>query len=114
MESYSKVSGCGACHRAPESVPYIVYESAQARMERVSRRLWITVILLIALLVATNGAWLWYESQFETITVEQELNGGPGEITRSNMLVVGDNYGIRTSEGDDPAEEAGRTHDTEP
>ena len=114
MESDRKMRGCSACLHAPESVPYIVHESAQARMERISRRLWITVIILIALLVVTNGAWLWYESQFETITVEQELNGGPGEITRSNMLVVGDNYGIRTSEGDDPAEEAGRTHDTEP
>ena len=114
MESYSKVSGCGACHRAPENVPYIVHESAQARMERVSRRLWITVILLIVLLVGTNGAWLWYESQFETITVGQELTGGIGDISRANMIGVGDYYGNDQADGDDPAEETGRPDDAEP
>jgi hypothetical protein len=114
MEPDRKMKGCGACLHAPENVPYIVHESAQARMERVSRRLWITVILLIALLVATNGAWLWYESQFETITVGQELTGGIGDISRASMIGVGDYYGNNQADGDDPAEEAGRQDDAEP
>lgn len=45
---------------APESVPYIVHEASMARMERQIKRLWITVIALIVMLVATNGAWIWY------------------------------------------------------
>ena len=63
-------------------------------MERVSRRLWITVILLIALLVATNGAWLWYESQFETVEIDQSITSDEGDILyRGNLLGVGDQYG---------------------
>lgn len=59
-------------------VPYIVHESAQARMERVVKRLWIVLIILIVLLVASNGAWLWYESQWEYFetTVTQQTDRG--------------------------------------
>lgn len=69
---------CDECEKrkSPENVPYIVHESVMARMERIIKRLWITVILLIALLVASNGAWLWYESQFEDVVVTQENADG--------------------------------------
>lgn len=53
-ETYKKAQN------APESVPYIVHEASMARMERQIKRLWITVIVLIVMLVATNGAWIWY------------------------------------------------------
>lgn len=61
-----------------EPVPYIVHESAMARQERTIKRLWILLILVISLLVATNGAWIWYESQWEVVETEitQENNGG--------------------------------------
>ena len=51
---------CKNVKNEPENVPYIVYESSMARMERQIKRLWITVLVLIVMLVATNGAWLWY------------------------------------------------------
>ena len=70
-----------------------------ALTERVIKRLWIVIILLIVLLVASNGAWLWYESQWETVEsttqeVEQITDGGG-----SNSFVGGDVYG--SSEGQD-------------
>lgn len=49
-------------------VPYIVYEGTMARLERTNRRSWILTIILIILLFATNGAWLYYESQYEMVT----------------------------------------------
>ena len=60
---------CETCKskNTPENVPYIVHESAMARMERQVKRLWIVVIICIAMIVASNAGWLWYESQFETI-----------------------------------------------
>lgn len=67
------MSNCSNCNNektAPEAVPYIVHESAMARAERSAKRLWTVIILLIVLLVGSNGAWLWYESQFETVTTE--------------------------------------------
>jgi hypothetical protein len=69
---------CKENHQNVEPVPYIVHESAMARMERTIKRLWIALILVICLLVATNGAWLWYESQWEVVETEitQENDGG--------------------------------------
>lgn len=49
-------------------VPYIAYEGTMARLERANRRSWILTIILIILLFATNGAWLYYESQYEMVT----------------------------------------------
>lgn len=64
------MSKCETCKgkeaHAPESVPYIVHESSMARMERQIKRLWIALIVVIAMLFASNIGWLIYESQFET------------------------------------------------
>lgn len=40
-----------------KTVPYIVYESAMARMERINQRSWIIIIILIACLLFTNLSW---------------------------------------------------------
>ena len=57
------MANCETCKKvqnAPESVPYIVHAASMARMERQIKRLWITVLVLTVMLVATNGAWIWY------------------------------------------------------
>ena len=64
---------CESCSkRAPEPVPYLAHESAMARAERIIKRLWVLAVILIVLLVATNGLWIWYESQWEDIVVTQD------------------------------------------
>lgn len=71
------------------NIPYIAYEAAQSRLERIIKRLWVTVILLVILLVGTNVAWLIYESQFDyfetSIEAEQDGEGvnivGGGDVT---------------------------------
>jgi hypothetical protein len=64
------MANCETCKgkeaHAPESVPYIVHESSMARMERQIKRLWIALVVCIALIFASNAGWLIYESQFET------------------------------------------------
>jgi len=59
-------------------VPYIVHESDMARQERTIKRLWILCIIIIVLLVGSNGAWILYESQFmdETTTIEADAGDG--------------------------------------
>lgn len=54
------------------TVPYFVHEGALNRMERVNRRLWIAVLVLVLALIGTNAGWIAYESQFEDIYIEQE------------------------------------------
>lgn len=62
-----------------------------AMAERTIKRLWIVILLLVVLLVGSNVAWLWYESQFEdeiiTQDVTQEADNG------TNSFVGGDYYG---------------------
>ena len=60
-----------------KTIPYYAHEGVVARMERANRRLWILCIVLILLLAGTNGAWIWYESQFvDEITVTQDNKDG--------------------------------------
>ena len=67
---------CKSKEQPSEAVPFIVHEGMMARAERTAKRLWITILLLIALLVGTNGAWIWYQSQFEDIAISQENEDG--------------------------------------
>lgn len=59
----------------PESVPYIVHETAMARNERNVKWLVVALIVSILLAFATNVGWLIYESQFETLTYQQDGEG---------------------------------------
>ena len=79
--------------QTPKDVPYIAHESAVARLERVIKRLWVLVLALIILLCASNAAWIWWESQYETIetTITQEnadgynnYIGNDGDIVNGN------------------------------
>lgn len=69
-------------------IPYFAHEGEMVRMERIIKRLWITVLLLIVLLVGTNGAWLYFESQweyYETTEIDQDGEGvnivGGGDVS---------------------------------
>ena len=80
---------CKKSHNVQESVPYITHESSMARMERQIKRLWVTILVLIFMLVGTNGAWLWYNSQFETVeTVTEEYQADASD--GGNAIINGD------------------------
>lgn len=77
MEVDSEMSNCESCSkRPPEPVPYVVHESDMARQERTIKRLWILLLVLMGLLVGTNGAWIYYENSFEDISITQENEDG--------------------------------------
>ena len=91
-----KCNSCGTTDKAPASVPYVVHESAMVRAKRDTKALIWVIVLLIVLLVGSNGAWLWYESTMETVIettetvtathedIEQETEAG------GNNLIGGD------------------------
>ena len=58
------------------TIPYYVAEGMIDRQSMTIKRLWILCILLVVLLVGSNAMWLWYESQFDTVTVTQEGENG--------------------------------------
>ena len=72
---------CDTCTHRPDPVPFAVHESAMARMERTIRRLWILLIVLVVLLVGSNALWIWYESQFEDVTTEVEMENESGFVS---------------------------------
>jgi len=59
-------------------IPYYAHEGEMARAERMNKRLWIVILVLIICLVGTNAGWIVYESQFtdEVVTVEQDSETG--------------------------------------
>lgn len=73
------------------SIPYFVHEMEMTRLERINKRLWIFLLVLLLALVGTNAGWIIYESQFETYTYEQTtradnaaaigiMNTGEGDV----------------------------------
>lgn len=82
---------CKTCKEQRQTVPYIVHEADMARQERTIKRLWIALILVIVLLVGSNCAWLYYESQFtdgETTTVEAVTDDGGNAIANADGEVT--------------------------
>lgn len=100
---------CNACkdnRKKTADVPYIVYEGEVARLERIIKKMWIVALVLIVLLVGTNICWLWYESQYEYVTVTQELDG---EIDRVAISGTGDvNYGENQADSENAHTQDGR------
>lgn len=41
-----------------KSISYLAFESEMARAERTIKRLWISGLMLLALLTVTNGYWI--------------------------------------------------------
>ncbi len=84
------------------TVSFAAYESQGARLERSNKRLFLLNVILLIVLLATNGAWIYYESQFQItqdMKVEQDIETGEGE---GNTIIsgIGDiNYGKDKTDG---------------
>lgn len=64
-----------------KEIPYIVFESEMARLERIIKKQFILIIVALCFLVGTNVCWTVYESQFEEVTtteVTQDVDSGDG------------------------------------
>ena len=69
-----------------KDISYVAFESVCTRFERTIKRLWIVVILLTVLLVGTNCAWLWYNSQFDTM--EQTTETYASDATDGGVAIA--------------------------
>jgi hypothetical protein len=63
------------------------YEGEAIRMHQANKRLFILSVILIIVLFVSNGAWIWYESQFKTITIEAEQQS---DDDSTNYIIGGD------------------------
>lgn len=85
------------------SVPYIVYESEQARSERHIKRLIIAVIVAVAMLFVSNLVWLyaWCQFDYANVTLDSGESGNANYIGRDGDIHNG------TNNGEYPNENAG-------
>ena len=81
------------CETCKEKRKVIAQTPKVARLERVIKRLWVLAIVLIVLLAASNAAWIWYESQYQTIetTITQENADGYKNYIGNNGDIVNGN-----------------------
>ena len=87
-----------------KDVPYIVFESEMARLERIIKKQFVLIIAAVIFLVGTNACWLWYESQFEEVTtteVTQDVDSGDGGDAIINDGVRINGEGDTDSQNDD-------------
>ncbi len=73
-------NNCGSAKEMMElkdmpSVPFAAHEAEVGRQDRQIKRMWIALIVAIAMLFASNIGWLIYESQFVTVSYEQDGDG---------------------------------------
>lgn len=84
------------------TIPFFVHEATVSRLERIIKRIVILTIIIFAAFVGTNAGWIIYNSQFETYSVEQDVDTGTGA---AYVAGVGDvNYGESASENSSAGE----------
>ncbi len=87
------MADCKTCKtkiKEPDSVPYIVYESAMARADRKEKRMIGVIVLLIVLFTGTVFGWMYERSQWETVEetsyeVNQEAENGTNNFAGGDM-----------------------------
>lgn len=66
---------------AEKDVPYLVHENAMARLERSIEKWWVAFIVMFVLFISTNIFWIYYEFQYESVTITNEVDTGNGDAT---------------------------------
>ena len=74
-----------------EKISYFVFENEMNRLEIHNKRMFIIILILITVIICTNGAWIYHESLYEDVvtttqTVTQDSEDG-------NNTFNGDFYG---------------------
>lgn len=78
-----------------DTISRYYFESITTKLERTIEKLWILCVILIILLVGSNGAWLYYQSQFqdevktETTMIEAEQDGAGVNIVGGGSITYG-------------------------
>ena len=79
---------------------YLMWESSQARIERMYVRVWVAVILLILALVGITAHFSYYESQFQDVVVTQEVEATADGDSDIKLNTVGGDYNVGKGESE--------------
>ena len=98
MEENKMSKTCNNCGTENQNVtvPYVVHEAEVNRQERQIKRMWIALIVAIALIFVSNAIWLYawmqydYSSTTEEIIVDAE-DGNANYIGQDGNIYNGEN-----------------------
>lgn len=99
---------CNTCTKNTDAnnnvkdVPYIVYEGAQVRNERIIKRLIWSLIVAVGLLFLTNGIWILYLNQYDYSSYSVDVDSDDG----GNANYIGNDGDIYNGTGISPKENA--------
>lgn len=97
-----------------DTISYAVFEGVQARNERNIKRLFILIIVLIALLFASNMAWLWVFSGYDMESYEYEQgDSGINIIGDDNSEVTFNGSKAENTENDEEVRLTGKDNTSE-
>lgn len=93
---------CNSCNTNDMAVmPIAQHEKDQQRLMSIIKKQFVAIIVLICLLFGSFGLFVWYESQFETISYEQDGEG----INNVNLGEQGDLNNGAESENQEKTQE---------
>lgn len=75
-----------------QQVSYLAFEATSARLERINKRLWIALLVLILALIGTNAGWIYYESSYQDVVVTQEVEATSDGNSDLHINTVGGDY----------------------
>ena len=100
-------NNCGSAKEMMElkdmpSVPFAAHEAEVGRQERQIKRMWIALIVAIALMFFTNMIWVGvfssYDYSSEEIIVDAEDNGNANYIGQDGNIYNGEDNSAETQE----------------
>lgn len=72
--------------RLMQTIPYIAYESAQARNERVVKRLIVALIIVVTMLFASNVIWIIEWTSYDYVEEGEEIMIDAGNEGNANYI----------------------------
>ncbi len=92
---------CNNCKKENEEMTMVTmsganWEKNEERHSREKKRLWITILVLIGALVASNLAWIIYENSFDDVITTEEIivdaddNGNANYIGQDGNIYNGE------------------------
>lgn len=63
------------------TIPYFLHEGEMERLEKINKKQFVLIILLIIALIGTNAGWIIYESQFDTYYYQQDVDSENSSAT---------------------------------
>ena len=83
-------NGC-ATENANVTVPYVVHEATVARQERQTKRMWVALIVAVALIFASNAIWLyaWMQYDYESYEITADGDSNANYIGQDGNIYNG-------------------------